>query len=92
MAKASACALDLPNAGPGKVLHSWAHLGYVCEFRKGTNGIGLVTVEGPDMPLPLHEIVSNLSKAKVFASEAITALRDGRAPRRGIFQAVVVAR
>ena len=91
MAKASASALDLPS-NAGQPLFSWEHLGYVCEFRKGANGLGLVSVEGDGMPIPLHEIVSNLSKAKRFAAEAITDLQAGRAPRRGIFQAVVHVR
>lgn len=87
MAKASASALDMPGAGPGRVLKTWHDGDYTCEWRRDANGIGCVTIRGSALPVPLHEVVSSLAKGESFAREAITALRAGRAPNRGIFQA-----
>lgn len=85
LVKAAVGALDIPTAP--QILSRWEVNGFTCYFRKGRHGIGMVTIEGPDMPLPLHELVHNVSDAKKFAGEAIPMIRAGRAPEKGIYQA-----
>lgn len=86
MAKAAASALDLPVLGEAE--SEWEHLGYHCSFHKGDHGLGHLMIEGPNMPLPLHEVVGNAIAARAVASLVVANLRAGKAPGRGVFQAV----
>lgn len=85
--KASAAALILPTVPDTPPAARWQLGDYLVEFRKGRGGIGMVTVDGPGMPLPLHEIVSDPAGARRFATDAVAKLRKGEAPSRGVFQA-----
>lgn len=86
MAKAAASALELPP-DLGEALMRWVIGGYVCKFRKGASGLGVVTVEQDGMPLPWHEVTTQTSAQRV-AREAVDAISSGRSPARGVFQAV----
>lgn len=87
MAKATPGALDLPSQ-PGSPLHSWVQDGYRVSWRKSAQGVGLASIDGPGMRMPLHEVCASAARAKSFADEAIPALKKGVAPRRGLFQRV----
>lgn len=86
LAKASASALDLPRLDE-RPLHSWQQDGYSCAYRQ-VNGIGVLSITGHGLVLPLHEVARDLAKAKMFAGEMIAELKAGKTPRRGLFQAI----
>jgi hypothetical protein len=85
--KASQSAFDLPTA-QGRELSRWdlGH-GYSCRYWEARNGVCIATVTGPDMPLPLHDACSSANAARMFATQAVTELRKGSAPRRGVYKA-----
>jgi hypothetical protein len=85
LVKASARAMHLPTLGAPE--RSWSEHGYRCSFRR-QSGLGMLTIEHEDMPLPLHEIVSDLSKARSKASEFVGALQRGETPQGGVYAAV----
>jgi hypothetical protein len=86
--KASPAALILPVTHDQAPAAAWQLGEFLVEFRKGAHGVGLVTIDGPNLVVPLHEVVGNETRARDFAAEACKALREGKTPRRGLFQAV----
>lgn len=88
MTKAAASAMDLPRAEQAD--EEWEEHGYRCRFRKASTGIGILSIDGGvhvSMPIPLHEVVPSIARARALAPQLVEDLRLGRAPRRGVFQA-----
>lgn len=85
IAKASASALDLPRL-EGVPLHAWRQDGYDCAYRS-VHGVGVLSISGHGLVLPLHEVARDLAKAKMFAGQMIAELKAGKTPSRGLFQA-----
>ena len=83
MAKASAQAYDLPVVVPP--YKTWKVDGYTVMLRKSASGIESMTLEGPGLDLPLHEIVRSDAHAQQIARQVIDRVRRGRAPNRGVF-------
>ena len=86
LAKASARAMNIPQLGVPE--RSWSENGYRCSFRHQRPGLGMLTIEHEDMPLPLHEIVSDFGKARSKATEFVGALVRGETPQGGVYAAV----
>lgn len=85
MQKAHASAMALPVAPPVPEA-VWDLHGYRCTFHKGESGLGWITVEGPGMHLPLHEVVPTMRAGRSMAEALVEALRNGRTPPRGVYQ------
>ena len=83
MAKASAQAYHLPAVVPP--YKTWKVDGYTVMLRKSASGIESMTLEGPGLDLPLHEIVRGDAHAQQIARQVIDRVRRGRAPNRGVF-------
>lgn len=86
MNKANPIGLRLP-ARP-KASSRWRVDQYDVEFSYAPSGLGLVSIRGPGMIMPLHEVCSGLTKARELAGDLIDDLKNGRAPRSGLFQVV----
>ena len=62
-----------------------------CRFQKGADGLAVLSISGPKMPLPYHMVLGpqgtwRTSMAK--AREAIELLREGRVPTEGVFRRI----
>lgn len=84
MEKASAGAMILPHLPVPEI--AWDVDGYHCTLAKSAHGVLCVSIFGPNMPMPLHEVVPNFAAARAMATEQVGHLRNGRTPTRGVFQ------
>lgn len=85
MRKATALALQLPKVDQSA--YDWMEGEFLCEFRKGRHGLGIITIRKGGLDVPLHEVCKDLMSAKQYVAEQIPRLRRGEAPLRGVFQA-----
>jgi len=84
--KASPLAIGLAQPSVAMLTSaSWTERGYTCQLRKGPSGIHILTINHPNMGLPLHEVTGNLRKAKAMAKEFISCLVQGKLPSKGVF-------
>ena len=68
------------------VLDRWDEDGYTCQVRKAAGGAQYLTIEGGNLPIPYHAIVSDTTAARRTAQEAIPKFKRGRSPREGVYR------
>lgn len=90
LSKASTGALALPKLGAPT--REWEQDGYRCRYFSRDDGMGVVTVDGPNMPLPWHEVADSEGKARALVKSAIPKLRAGKSPSAGVFKPLAKAR
>lgn len=83
--KAGGATLGLDDAVQAPSV-TWQVGAFTCEYREPTPGLGVLTVTGVSLPIPLHEVVvGGLVKARAKALPICAALAAGRAPPSGVF-------
>lgn len=71
-------------------LHAWSDHGYRFEFRQTLPRVGVLTVEGPTLPMPFHVVCPGLADARQKAPDLVKQLSAGVVPAYGVYRRMTV--
>lgn len=82
--KASPLAISLASPAGMMCVAEWMVRGYHCSWNKGPK-VHVLIIRHPSLPLPFHEVIGSLTRAKGMARQYVASFERGEVPEKGIY-------